>query len=135
MAKNQEFKSLDQYIKEAEIPPFELPISEDETMVFPSPTAGMIDRAAEGYRANDAKLILWALCGDQWPKLEEILDPIPYEARDKIVEDMLRHFKIVVDQEVTFRGSDGKEFTESDPDKIKYLQKAGFKIVGESQPK
>lgn len=131
----KQFKTLDQYIKEAEIPPFELPLSEGKTMVFPSPTAGMMDRAAEGYRAGDAKLILWALCGDQWPELEDILDPLPYEAREAIVEDMLRHFKIMTDKQVTFRGSDGKEFTESDPDKIKYLQKAGYKIVGESQPK
>lgn len=132
---DKQFKSFDQYVDEADIEPFVLPISDDETLTFPIPSGTALLRFTEAYRAGDTIAVLWALCGDQWPRLEELLSDKPFTVMNKIMNDLVTHFKLVPNVEMELRGPGGGKILESNPEKIAQLQRAGFTLVGESQPR
>lgn len=135
MTEQKSFKTFDEYVKEAEITPFELPINSKKTLKIEAPTGNQLMRFTDAYRQGDTEQILHALAGEKWPELAKVLYEAPYQAMQNVLDDMVRHFKLVPNQEMELRNATGAKVVESDPDKIKALQRAGFKIVGESQPR
>lgn len=134
--KQAEFKSFDEYVSEAEVEPFELPVSKDETLVIEAPTGARIEQFARAYREGDIVLALWALAGDSWPRLEELTNDKHFDVRNAIMNDLVKHFELVpTNAEVELRGPGGGTIKESDPQRIQQLQQLGFVIVGESQPR
>lgn len=124
------FKSFDQYVQEAELDPFELPVSEDHTLVISAPTGVQMLRFAEAYRSQDVQAMLWALTGDQWAELEPLLARAGYKAMNEILADLMIHFDL--NEEVTLVGPGGGEIREKDPRKIQALRRKGYSLKGEA---
>ena len=126
----QQFKSWDQYAAEAKQAPFELPVSEDETIVIEAPTGVSLIQWASAYRAGDMEAMLITLCREQWKRVEELLGQGGYKAMRELITDMMMFFDLAED--VVLVGQGGGKVTERDPRKIEVLLKQGYKPVGEA---
>lgn len=124
-----EFKSWDQYTREAQVPPFELPVSDEETLVFECPSGTALLRVSQGLRNGDIELILRAVVGDQWERVEELLGAAGHKAFPALVEDMMAHFELYED--VPMVSPDGGKRTARRPSEIKRLLAIGYRPVGE----
>jgi hypothetical protein len=113
MASNEESGTVlhawDHYLKEASRPPFQLKVSDDETITITNPTGAQTHRIAEGMRADDSDVTLMGLCGDQYPRMSELLSDAPYEVTTALVDDLLDHFGFLTD--VTLVAPSGKKQT------------------------
>ena len=126
----QQFKTWDQYTEEARIEPFELRVSEDEKLVFEAPTGNALIRIHQGLREGDLELILRSLVGDDWPRIEELLDSASHKALPMLVEDMMDHFDLY--EKVTLVGPGGGRVTRKRPREIRAMIEQGYKPVGEA---
>lgn len=124
------FKSFDQYVKEAEIAPFELPIDKEKTIIVDAPTGHRLIKFQNAWREGDLEASLWALTGDAWNELEPLIGGAPHKVMQDLTTDMAVHFDLT--DEYTLSGPSGGTITEKDPRKIKALQNKGYKIVGEA---
>ena len=124
------FKSFDQYVKEAEIAPFELPIDKEKTIIVDAPTGHRLIKFQNAWREGDLEASLWALTGDAWNELEPLIGGAPHKVMKDLTTDMAVHFDLT--DEYTLSGPSGGTITEKDPRKIKALQNNGYKIVGEA---
>jgi hypothetical protein len=124
------FRTWDQYADEAKIEPFELKISDDETLTFENPTGVALMRIAQGIRSGDIVLILSSLAGDQWSRLEELFGGIGHKALPALTEDLMEHFELYED--VTLVGPGGGKVTARRPTRIKALIEQGYRPVGEA---
>lgn len=120
----------DQYVAEAKIAPFELEVSEDETLTVTAPSGVALMRIMQGLREGDIHAILVALTGDQWDRLEELLGGAGHKAMPKLTEDMMDHFELY--EPVTLVGPGGGKVTRSRPTEIQALWNQGYRPVGES---
>lgn len=130
MPKTKQFKRWDEYVKEAEKEPFELPISDDETLVIEAPTGVRMLNAARAFRDGDPEAMLVALCGDQWPRINELLGQAGFTAMQELSTDMMIHFDLM--DEITLVGPGGGEVVESDPRRLQALLKTGYRVKGEA---
>jgi hypothetical protein len=128
MSKN--FKRWDDYATEARIDPFELQVSDDETLSFEVPSGVAIMRIAQGIRTGDLELILRALVGDQWERVESLLGSAGHKALPALVEDMLDHFDLY--ENVTLVGPGGGRVTAKRPREIQALLNQGYRPAGEA---
>lgn len=126
----QEFKSWDQYKEEARKDPFELPISEDETLIIQAPSGAQLIQWARAYRSQDLEAMLITLCGDQWQRVEELLPDGGFKALENLTMDLMMYFDLTED--VKLIGPGGGVVTERDPRKIRALLKTGYKVAGEA---
>ena len=124
------FKTWDQYAAEAEHPPFELPISEKETIHIPAPTGAALMQWAKAYRTGDMEAMLITLCGEQWNRIEPLLAKAGYKAMENLVTDMMLHFDLAEDVELI--GPGGGKVYEKDPRKICALLRQGYRPAGEA---
>ena len=124
------FKSFDQYVKEAEIAPFELPIDKEKTIIVDAPTGHRLIKFQNAWREGDLEASLWALTGDAWNELAPLIGGAPHKVMKDLTTDMAVHFDLT--DEYTLSGPSGGTITEKDPRKIKALQNKGYKIVGEA---
>lgn len=129
MTKNQ-FKSFDQYVKEAEVAPFELPVDKEKTITVTVPTGHRLIKFQNAWREGDPEAALWALTGDAWDELEPLVGGAPHKVMQDLATDMAVYFDLT--DEYTLTGPSGGTVTEKDPRKIKALQNKGYKIVGEA---
>lgn len=129
MTKNQ-FKSFDQYVKEAEVAPFELPVDKEKTITVTVPTGHRLIKFQNAWREGDLEAALWALTGDAWDELEPLVGSAPHKVMQDLATDMAVYFDLT--DEYTLTGPSGGTVTEKDPRKIKALQNKGYKIVGEA---
>ena len=129
MAK-QTFKTWDQYTEEAEIPPFELPVSKDETIIIPALSGAGMVQFARAYRQGDDEAMLMILAGDQWEKIEPLLARAGHKAMRNLVIDMMMHFDL--GEEVELVTPDGRKVFEKDPRTIKNKLRQGYRVVGEA---
>lgn len=130
MVKEQQFKSFEDYQAEAEVEPWQLPIKGEDPLVVQNPSGIQMMRFADAYRQGDISTALWALTGDAWDRLEEILGKLPHSAMEQMLIDMQLHFDLL--PELEMQGPGGGTVTESDPRKIKALRKKGYKAAGEA---
>ncbi|QDF19525.1 tail assembly chaperone [Arthrobacter phage Kumotta] len=129
MAQKQ-FKTWDQYKAEAAHEPFELPVSETETIVIEAPTGASLIQWARAYRAGDLEAMLLTLCGEHWKRIEELLAGAGHEAMQNLVTDMMIFFDLAED--VVLVGPGGGKVTEKDPRKIRIMLKQGYRPEGEA---
>lgn len=126
----QQFKKWDDYVDEARIDPFRLQVSDDETLEFPVPSGVAIMRIAQGIRAGDLELILRALVGEQWQRIEQLLGSAGHKALPALVEDMLDYFDLY--EKVTLVGPGGGTVTAKRPREIQSLLTQGYRLAGEA---
>ncbi|AZS11712.1 tail assembly chaperone [Arthrobacter phage Maja] len=126
----KQFKRWDQYVEEAKHDAFELPVSEKETLIIEAPTGASLIQWARAYRSNDAEVMLAVLCGDQWPRVEQLLAQAGHKAMENLITDMMIHFDLAED--MTLIGPGGGKVTEKDPRKIRLLLKQGYRLEGEA---
>lgn len=132
MSAKQQFKTWDQYVTEAKIEPFEIPVGKDaEPIVIDNPTGARLLRITQGLRQGDLELILVALCGDAWEKVEALMDSAPHGVLPELVEDMMNHFDLYED--VTLVGPGGGKVTARRPREIQGLINRGYRPVGEAE--
>jgi hypothetical protein len=130
MAQQKQFKRWDDYVAEAAHDPFELPVSEDETIIIEAPTGATLIQWARAYRSQDIEAMLVTICGDQWKRVEELLSQAGHEAMSNLVTDMMIFFDLAED--VTLVGPGGGKITEKDPRKIRALINKGYRPEGEA---
>lgn len=126
-----EFKTWDQYAQEAQVPPFQLRVSADETLSFECPSGTALLRISQGLRQGDLELILRAVVGDQWERVEELLSSAGHKAFPALVEDMMAHFELYED--VPMVSPDGGKRTARRPSEIRRLLAIGYMPVGEAR--
>lgn len=126
----QQFKTWDQYAKEAEQAPFELPVSEDETIIVPAPSGAALLQWARAYRSGDIEAMLITLCGEQWKRVEQLVARAGLKAMENLITDMMLFFDLAED--VNLVGQGGGKVTERDPRKIKVMLKQGYRVEGEA---
>ena len=130
MTQQHQFKRWDQYVAEAAHAPFELPVSDEETIVIEAPTGATLIQWARAYRSQDVEAMLITICGDQWPRIEQLLARAGHEAMNNLVTDMMIFFDLADD--VVLIGPGGGKVTEKDPRKIRALMKTGYRPEGEA---
>jgi hypothetical protein len=113
------FKTWDQYAQEAEIEPFRLKVSDDETLAFEVPTGAALMRIMSGLRQGDIEQIMVALAGDQWQRLEELFGDVGHKALPSLCEDLMDHFDLY--EPVTLVGPGGGKVTRKRPTQIQAL--------------
>lgn len=84
---------LEKYRAEADIPPFELEIAEDNVVSIPGPDGDTILAISE-VPQTDARRILQLLWGEQYDELMAIVGKYPAGVLPAIAADILEHFKI-----------------------------------------
>lgn len=127
----QQFRTWDQYAEEARIEPFRLVISDDETLVFEAPSGAALMQIMRGLRQGDLQLILVALAGDQWPRLEELFGGVGHKALPALTEDLMDHFELY--EPVTLVGPGGGKVTRKRPTEIQALLNQGYQPMGEAR--
>lgn len=127
---SKQFKKWDEYVEEAKIEPFELPVSADETLVIEAPTGASLMHIMQGLRQGDLELILSSLAGDSWPRLEELFGGVGHKALPKLTEDMMDHFDLY--EPVTLIGPGGGKVTRKRPTDIQALLNQGYRPAGEA---
>lgn len=126
----QNTKRWDQYVEEARREPFVLEVSDDETITIAPPTGAALIQWARAYRSQDAEAMLIVICGDQWPRIQELLATAGYKAMENLVTDIMLHFDLAED--ITLIGPGGGRITERDPRKLRALIKQGYRPEGEA---
>ena len=126
----QQFKRWDQYVEEARHEPFQLPVSEEETIVIEAPSGAQLIQWARAYRSQDAEAMLIVICGEQWPRIEQLLAKAGHKAMENLVTDMMLFFDLAED--ITLVGPGGGKITEKDPRKLRVLIKQGYRPEGEA---
>jgi hypothetical protein len=122
-------KTWDEYVEEAKIEPFRLPISDDETLVIEAPTGAALIQIMRGLREGDLELILASLTGDQWERLQELLGGVGHKAMPKLTEDLMDHFDLY--EPVTLVGPGGGKVTRKRPTEINAMLNQGYRPMGE----
>lgn len=125
----QQFKTWDQYAEEAAAPSFELPVSEDETIIIKAPTGASLVQWARAYRSGDVEAMLIVLCGEEWPRIEQLLGQAGHKAMENLITDMMLFFDLAEDLELV--GPSGGKIKEKDPRKIRALMNKGYRPAGE----
>lgn len=123
-------KSWDQYVEEAKVEPFVLPVSADETLTFENPSGAALVQIMEGMRTGDLVLILSSLAGDNWGRLQELFQGAGHKALPKLTEDLMDHFDLY--EPVTLVGPGGGKLTRKRPREIQALINQGYRPMGEA---
>lgn len=126
----QQFKSWDQYSSEAEQEPFQLPVSDEETIIITAPSGAALLQWARAYRQGDMEAMLITLCGEQWQRVEQLLAKAGMKAMENLITDMMIFFDLAED--VTLIGPGGGKVIERDPRKIRLMLKQGYTTQGEA---
>ena len=122
----------DAYVSEAQHPPFVLQVRDQEDLVIEAPTGAASLQAARAFRAGDAQAMLWALCGDAWPRVEELVATAPLKAMDNLITDLALHFDLLPAQHMV--GPSGGQKRVKDPREIERLLNMGWQpAVGKAQ--
>lgn len=123
-------KTWDDYVDEAKVAPFTLEVSKDETLTFEAPSGVALLRITHGLRTGDLEVILHALVGEGWPRVEELLGTASHKALPNLVEDMMDHFDLY--EPVTLIGPGGGRVTRKRPREIQVLINQGYHPAGEA---
>lgn len=123
-------KQWDKYVEEAKLEPFELKISDDETLTFEAPSGAALMHIMQGLRTGDLELILSALAGDEWSRLQELFGSAGHKALPALTEDLMDHFDLY--EPVTLVGPSGGKVTRKRPREIQSLLNQGYRPVGEA---
>lgn len=130
MAQQTQFKRWDEYASEAKHDPFQLPVSDEQTIIIEAPTGASLIQWARAYRTGDMEAMLVTLCGEQWQHVEALLAKAGHSAMENLITDMMLFFDLA--EEVVLVGQGGGKVTEKDPRKIRAMLKQGYRPLGEA---
>lgn len=130
MAQQKPFKTWDQYTEEAKHDPFELPVSDDYTIVVEAPTGASLIQWARAMRTGDMQAMLITVCGDKWSEVEPLLSKAGHAAFENLLVDMMVFFDLTED--VTLVGPGGGKVIRKDPREIRAMMKQGYRPEGEA---
>lgn len=131
MARNKTEYTWDSYVEEAKGDPFVLRVSADESLTFEMPSGTALIRIMDGLRKGDLELILYNVVGEEWPRVEALLDKAGHKAFASLVEDMLDHFDLY--EKVTLIGPGGGKLVRKKPRDIRALIEQGYVPAGEGR--
>lgn len=126
----KQFKRWDEYQEEAAGEPFRLEVSEEETLEFTMPSGIALMRIHQGLREGDLALILHAVTGEHWPRVEQLLETAGHKSVAALTEDLLDHFDIY--EKVTLVGPSGGRVVRKRPREIRAMIEQGYRPVGEA---
>lgn len=92
VSQTTEFKTFDQYTAEADLPPFELPVSEEETLLFRCPSADDMKVIAHAQLTQNFDLMVTGACGEHAERMWELVGDKPFPVIRSIVKDLMDHF-------------------------------------------
>jgi hypothetical protein len=92
VSRSTAFKTFDQYTEEADLPPFELPVGPEETLLFPCPSGDALRVMGMAEAAGDFTTMINAGFGDQAPRMWELGGEKPYLVLNRILRDLMAHF-------------------------------------------
>lgn len=130
MPQNAQNKSWDDYAEEAKIAPFPLRISDDETLIFETPSSAALVQIMHGLRNGDLEIILASLAGENWPRLQELFGGVGHKAMPALTEDLMDHFDLY--EPVVLIGPGGGKVTRTRPRQIQALINQGYRPAGEA---
>lgn len=130
MATN-EFKTWDDYVKEAEKPPFLLKVSEDETLSFAAPSGAAMIQIGRAARSGDTAAVLELLSGDNWARVKELIGGAGFDAMFALAIDLQIHFGLA--DEYLLVSPDGDKRLVDDPREVRSLMRKGWVVSGEAR--
>lgn len=122
-------KRWDDYVAEAEVPPFQLVVSDEETLEIACPDGEALLKVARAGREGDHLAVLEIITGEQWNRVSELVSKAPYQVMLDLSVDLQVHFGMT-DEYQMVNPSGGKK-TVSDPRLVRKMRKNGWKVVGE----
>lgn len=130
MATN-EMKTWDQYVREAERPPFLLKVSEDETLTFTAPSGAAMIQIGRAARSGDTSAVLELLSGENWPRVKELIGGAGFDAMFALAIDLQIHFGLA--DEYLLVSPDGDKKLVDDPREVRSLMRKGWVVSGEAR--
>lgn len=88
----RQFKTWDSYVKEAELPQFELPVDDDTTYYIDAPTGGQVIEAQRLAAVGDLEAQLRVICGDAADDILPLIKSAPAGAMKEFLTDVMEHF-------------------------------------------
>lgn len=128
MATN-EFKTWDDYVAEAEKPPFLLKVSEDETLTFTAPSGAAMIQIGRAARSGDTAAVLELLSGENWKRVKELIGGAGFDAMFALAIDLQIHFGLA--DEYLLVSPDGDKKLVDDPREVRSLMRKGWTVSGE----
>jgi len=133
---NHEFKTWDDYVSEAAHEPYVIPVNKTKKVVIPAPTSAQVTQFNRAARAGDPEAMLIAVCGEAWPKVEELVNKVNHKVAENLLADLSMYFDLT--EEVTLVGPSatpdkpGPIRTTRDPREIGKLLNQGYRPMGEA---
>lgn len=131
MVATNEMKTWDQYVREAEKPPFLLKVSEDETLRFSAPSGAAMIQIGRVARAGDTAAVLELLSGDNWARVRELIAGAGFDAMFALAIDLQIHFGLA--DEYLLVSPEGDKKLVDDPREVRSLMRKGWSVSGEAR--
>ena len=131
MVATNEMKTWDDYVREAEKPPFLLKVSEDETLRFSAPSGAAMIQIGRVARAGDTAAVLELLSGDNWVRVRELIAGAGFDAMFALAIDLQIHFGLA--DESLLVSPDGDKKLVDDPREVRSLMRKGWVVSGEAR--
>lgn len=86
------FKRWDEYVTEAHIEPFQVPVDPNTTYLIEAPTGGAVIRAQELAAEGNLEEQLRVICGDSADDILPLIKSAPAGVMGAFIEDVMAHF-------------------------------------------
>ena len=126
-----EFKTWNDYVAEAEKPPFLLKVSEDETLRFSAPSGAAMIQIGRAARSGDTAAVLELLSGENWKRVKELIGGAGFDAMFALAIDIQIHFGLA--DEYLLVSPDGDKKLVDDPREVRSLMRKGWSVSGEAR--
>ena len=126
-----EFKTWNDYVAEAEKPPFLLKVSEDETLTFTAPSGAAMIQIGRAARSGDTAAVLELLSGENWKRVKELIGGAGFDAMFALAIDIQIHFGLA--DEYLLVSPDGDKRLVDDPREVRSLMRKGWSASGEAR--
>lgn len=126
-----EFKTWNDYVAEAEKPPFLLKVSEDETLRFSAPSGAAMIQIGRAARSGDTAAVLELLSGENWKRVKELIGGAGFDAMFALAIDIQIHFGLA--DEYLLVSPEGDKKLVDDPREVRSLMRKGWSVSGEAR--
>lgn len=126
-----DFKTWNDYVAEAEKPPFLLKVSEDETLRFSAPSGAAMIQIGRVARAGDTAAVLELLSGENWARVKELIAGAGFDAMFALAIDLQIHFGLA--DEYLLVSPEGDKKLVDDPREVRSLMRKGWLVSGEAR--
>ena len=126
-----EFKTWNDYVAEADKPPFLLKVSEDETLRFSAPSGAAMIQIGRAARSGDTAAVLELLSGENWKRVKELIGGAGFDAMFALAIDIQIHFGLA--DEYLLVSPEGDKKLVDDPREVRSLMRKGWSVSGEAR--